>query len=139
MRYLVTWQEVVEYLESYGLTCMLKEGYRPDTGMTITDRKGWDKIVPNITYSGEYYVAEVADCDDYSQKASADSGFYYRRKALQCWGDTPDGYHAFCLCLIADADHHIIGHVLFEPNAGFKCAGKTFLPLENGYLPQSWK
>lgn len=129
-----TWQDVKGNLDDLGLICM--ESSLPDYEFFYTDILSWQVIFKNLIYPAQYFAEiERKDCDDYSKKASADSSFYYGLNCLQVWGDTPEGYHAFNMIMIAPGIWRV-----FEPNAGFECAGELLL-LDNkyGWKPKQWK
>jgi len=131
-----TWEEVKAELASLGLTLMLKDGCLPDTKIFHTNEAALILMVPFLTYPADYYVAELEiDCDDYSKWASADSSRIFKLSgALQIWGHMPLGYHAFSGMRIAP-----VKYKLWEPNAGFECAGELFDFSEHEYTPDKWK
>lgn len=133
--YRMTWADTRLLIGKLGLTAMM-EGDDPDRHFFYTDEETWRKIIPYLTYPGEYYAwEERRDCDDYSKKASADSSFYYGLNCLQVWGNTPLGFHAFNMVLVLPDKWK-----LFEPNASFECAGELLdLKNEYGWEPVKWK
>jgi len=134
------WAELITSLLALGLEPMIKYDYPPDKYITYTDEASWEKIVPFLTYPAELYVAEAADCDDYSKWATADSSKLFNLNGcLQCWGDMPLGYHAWNLVITASDAVSTTSYKLFDANAGFPHAGKLFNPMDNGYKPEAWK
>ena len=129
---------VKEMLESHGIECMLKDKYvLADYDFHYIKEEDWLIALPYLTYPANFYVAELdIDCDDYSRWGSSDCSKLFKVNAnLQCWGDTPYGYHAFSLALTGANSFKI-----FEPNAGFPCAGQLMnKDNEYGWLPKSWK
>ena len=113
----------------------LKHGI-PDKHFFYTDDASWELIQKSLTYPADYFVSvERKDCDDYSKKASADGSFYYGLNVLQAWGDSPEGFHAFNLVMV-----NLNSWRVFEPNAGFACAGKLMeLANKDGWLVRKWK
>jgi len=130
----IKWTDMEKSLDELGLDCMLKSKYIPDSIVSYTDKESWAKIVPYLTLPADLYVNKDADCDDYSQWAAAESSMKFKRKCLQCWGNTPYGYHAFNMVQVAHNKY-----MYFEPNAGFPFAGKLFNAGEHGYIPEAWK
>jgi len=132
----ITWGELKRNLEELGLECMLKAKFVPDTKVTYTTEEAWGKMVSFLTYPADYYVAELEiDCDDYSKWTAADASKKFKLSGcLQCWGNMPLGYHAFSLVVTGPKSYK-----LFEPNAGFGCAGELFASGDFGYQPKSWK
>jgi len=130
------WVDLKTNLGNWGLELMLKDKFVPDATISYTYEKVWATIIPYLTYPADLYIAELdVDCDDYSKWASANSSKDFRLSGcLQCWGDTPLGFHAFNLVITGDNTFK-----LFESNAGFEFAGKLFNAGDNGYLPSSWK
>ena len=139
----VSWGKVVSELNELGVELMLKDKFQPDSYVYHVDEEDWQKLVPYLTFSGEYYMLtpEAPDCDDYAKKASAEAAFQFHLSCLECWGETPyrsetnpTGRHAFGLVRIAEKNYRI-----FEPNAAFEEAGELFEFGEHGYMPDSWR
>jgi hypothetical protein len=129
-----SWEEVWTELANLGLVAMVAFRDMPDSYMYHTNLSNWETIFRYLTYSAEYYVSGRCDCDDYSKKASADSSFYLGLNVIQDWGNTPLGYHAFNMVRTVE------GWKIFEPNAGFVCAGEL-MDIKNNYKwePVKWK
>lgn len=88
--YEIGWSDLVKNLKALGLDPMLRTEHVPDSTVRYTDRAGWSQIVPFLTFPADYYVEDVADCDDYSRWAAADSSKLFKLNGcLQVWGDTP--------------------------------------------------
>ena len=133
--YQIGWDELATNLKGLGLELMLKAEFMPDRLVKYTGEKAWAEIIPFLIYPADDYVAEVADCDDYSRWAAADASRIFKLNGcLQCWGDTPSGRHAWGLVITGPKSY-----LLFEPNAGFPYAGKLFAEGDNGYEPKYWK
>jgi len=131
----ISWADLKAELEALGVQCMLLANHIPDSFVRHTDEANWAKIMPFLTYSANLYVEGVADCDDYSRWAAADSSKKFKLNGcLECWGDMPLGYHAFNLVRIGTGKYKI-----FEPNAGFEDAGTPMDFGEQGYLPKCWR
>ncbi len=131
--YSMNYSTVRDELTALGIICM--DNNLPDINFYYTDISRWQEIIKYLTYSAEYYSqSERKDCDDYSKKASADSSFNFGLNTIQAWGHTPNEYHAFNLVKTLD------GYMIFEPNAGFECAGEL-MELNNkyGWSPDKWK
>ena len=139
-RFEIDWATIIQELAQIGLECQLKDNYSyPDMKVHTTDLEGWNKIVPFLTYSGDLYVAEDADCEDYARWASSDASKIFRLgSCLQCWGNVSNsqanGSHAWNLVRVGGGDWR-----LFDANAGFDCSGSLFKIGEKGYTPRSWK
>jgi len=132
--YKLPWAELIRFLLVLDLQPMVNPEYVADSYVTYTDKDSWAKIIPFLVYPADLYVEEVADCDDYSKWAAADSSKLFNLNGcLQCWGHMPLGYHAWNLVLIEG------GYKLFDANAGFPHAGQLFNPMDNGYKPEAWK
>ena len=137
------WQDLVDMLASHELTAMLS--HPPDYKICFTDEETLAKMVPFLTYSADYYVAELEiNCDDYARWAAADARRIFRVQGVyEVWGwvtipyQTGEvrQYHAWSLGVV-DFDRF----KLFEPNAGFPFAGELFGP-DGGYnyRPEKWK
>lgn len=133
-RYESTWNEVKAELESLGLQCMVSDA--PDVRVFYTDEATLAKMIPFLTYSAEYYVAELdIDCDDYAMWAAADARRIFKVGGVfQAGGWMPLGYHAWSIGKVAPMQYK-----LWEPNAGFECAGDLFNFGDNEYNPNKWK
>jgi len=137
---LIAWATIIQELAHLGIECQLKDNYAyPDMQVHTTDEEGWNKIVPFLTYSGQLYVAEDADCEDYARWASSDASKIFRLgSCLQCWGNVSNsqanGSHAWNMVRVGEGDWR-----LFDANAGFDCSGSLFKIGENGYHCGSWK
>lgn len=130
----MAWQDARKSLDDLGLVWM--DTKLPDANFFYTNESSWQKIFKNLIYPATRFTeVERKDCDDYSKKASADSSFYYGLNCLQSWGDSPAGYHAFNMIMVAPYIWRI-----FEPNSGFECAGEL-LKLDNkyGWKAKDWK
>ena len=131
----IGWFDLVTELQVLGVELMLKPEHVPDAVVKHTDEGGWAKIAPFLVYPADYYVEQVADCDDYSIWAAADSSRLFKLNGcLECWGDSQWGFHAYSLVRIAPKVYRV-----FEPNAGAPYAGQLMKFGENGYVPGSWK
>jgi len=131
----VPWDTVVAELKGLGLVLINKDGFQPDYYIQYVDEEDWQKLVPFLTFSGEYYVLGIEplpDCDDYAKKASVEAAFKFHVSCLETWGDTPYGRHAFSLVKVGEKAYRI-----FEPNAGFEEAGELFKFGE--YRPDCWR
>lgn len=130
----MTWADLVSMLASHGLTLMLTD--QPDYKIRFTDEETLARMVPFLTYPADYYVAELEiNCDDYARWAAADARrIFHIQGVYEVWGNTPYGYHAWSLGIIAFDEIR-----LFEPNAGFPMAGELFIPGDYGYTPEKWK
>ena len=137
---LIAWATVIQELAQIGLECQLKPSYSyPDMKVHTTNLEGWNLMVPYLTYSGELYVSEDADCEDYARWASSDaSKLFQLGSCLQCWGHVSNsqanGSHAWNLVRVDVGEW-----MTFDANAGFDCSGSLFKIGENGYIPGSWK
>ena len=137
-----TYTDVRSELEA-SLECMIKDEsrFKPDYWTTFTDREGWVKAVPWLTFPAEYYTGEELDCDDYARKAAAEASFLFKLNGcFQAWGYRPDPSdpnkqvrHAWALGYIGNKKY-----VMWEPNAGFDETGRL-LEERDGYVPESWK
>ncbi len=126
------WEELEDTLAGMGISLILTQ--KPDDFVQYTSELEWRKVLPYLTISAEYAV-NGADCDDYARKASVDASILFGLSGcLECWGDTPMGYHAFNLVILSPHSF-----ALFESNAGFEWAGSLFQIGENGYSPKGWK
>jgi len=131
----ITWSELKSELGVLGIQCMLKSEHIADDFIRHTDKENWTKIMPFLVYSADYYVSGVADCDDYSRWAAADSSRLFKLNGcLECWGESKWGYHAYNLIRIAPNEYRIS-----EPNAGAPWAGELLKFGEESYLPQYWR
>ena len=139
----VPWHSIISELTELGLELMLKDKFQPDKYTYHVDEEDWRKVVPYLTFSGEYYVytPEAPDCDDYAKKASAEASFQFHLSCFECWGDSPyispdnpTGRHAFSLVRVGAKDYRI-----FEPNAAFEEAGELFKFGEHEYKPDAWR
>lgn len=135
-RYETSWGEVKVELQNLGLRCMIKDEDIPDFKMFHTDETTLTKMIPFLTYPADYYVAFLEiDCDDYADWASADASRIFKISGVRkVWGWMPLGYHAWSISRIAP-----MRYKLFEPNAGFDCAGELFNFGYFGYNPNKWK
>jgi len=126
--------EVRQELKTLGLVCM--DESIPDTRVFSTDEASLTKMIPFLTYPADYYVAELdIDCDDYSMWAAADARKIFKVNGIyQVWGHMPLGYHAWSVGRVAAGKY-----LLWEPNAGFECAGELFAFGIHEYRPEKWK
>lgn len=133
-RYETTWEQVKAELSVLGLKCMISDA--PDVKVFYTDEATLAKMIPFLTYPADYYIAELEiDCDDYSMWAASDARRIFKTNGIyQAWGWMPLGYHAFSVAKIGPSQYK-----LWEPNAGFECAGELFNFGENEYNPDKWK
>jgi len=139
--YSIPYSDLANYLQGNGLINMVKSEYHPDNRVYFTSKEGWISLIPYLTFSAEVYAdSERRDCDDYSKKASAEGAFKFGLEVIQVWGDTPLGPHAFNLVIYLDETDNF-GCSLFEPNAGFECAGELLVFNNNsyGWIAKSWK
>lgn len=132
----INWSDLVMELHTLGVELMLKPEHIPDTIIRHTDEENWGKIVPFLVYPADYYVEQVADCDDYARWAAADSSKLFKLNGcLECWGDSLWGYHAYSLFRIAPLQYRVS-----EPNAGVRdFAGVLMKFGERGYKPKYWR
>lgn len=129
----MAWTELVGTLKLAGLEAMVKAKFVADGYITYTDSEHWAKIVPYLVSPADLFVDKVADCDDYSRWAAAESSKLFQLTGcLQCWGKIPQGYHAWNLVITP------AGVRYFEPNGGYEFAGVLF-QNDHGYIPKSWK
>ena len=128
------WCELVAMLKAHNVEPMLS--YPPDYNIHFTNEETLDKIVPFLTYPADFYIRELEiDCDDYARWAAADARrIFHIQGVYEVWGNTPLGYHAWSLGIIAPDSFK-----MFEPNAGFEFAGVLFEAGDNKYLPEKWK
>ena len=131
----IKFQELKVNLAELGLECRMRDDYQPDTWVAYTNEESWAKIIPFLTYSASYYVAEGADCDDYARWAAVDASRIFKLNGcLEGWGLMPQGGHAWGLVMTSPK-----GYKLFEPNAGFEYAGELFANKDNEYNTKSWE
>lgn len=91
-----------------------------------------DRIVPYLTRSGDDYVAEIADCEDYAMWAAAKAALDYHASTIRLvLGDSDYGYHSYLV--MVDLDGHV---AVSEPNAAFTHAGRRMEIGEEGYIPR---
>ena len=129
------WSQAAAVLAGLGIEPMVQPQDMPDVDVYYTTEKQWKMLIPSLAYPADKYIASQTDCDDYSKKASADSSWHFGLNCIQAWGDTPYGYHAFNLVFISGIEVRI-----FEPNAGFECAGELMrLDNDYGWTPRRWK
>ncbi len=133
--YDIGWHDLKAELEALGVQCMLKAEHVPDSFVWHTDEENWARIMPFLVYPADLYVEGVADCDDYARWAAADSSKLFKLNGcLECWGDSPWGYHAYSLVRVAPGEYRIS-----EPNAGAPWAGELLRFGSHGYRPLFWR
>lgn len=132
--YSATFAKVRDELSELGLACLDNE--LPDIDYFYTDLKGWESIIPYLTYRPKNFIpSERNDCDNVAMQAEADSSSKFGLLALRSWGWRNTTYHAFNIVKIFPG-----GYRLFEPNGGFSESGKLFnLDNEYGYKAEKWK
>ena len=131
----MTWYELIDMLkDKHNLENMLS--HPPDHKKRFTDEETMIKIVPFLTYPADYYIAELEiNCDDYARWAAADMRRIFRLQGVfEVWGNTPYGYHAWCMTVVGPDKVKY-----FEPNAGFPFAGELFDAGGYGFIPEKWK
>lgn len=135
-RYETSWNEMRTELNTLGIRCMIKDGDIPDLRIFHTDAANLIKIVPYLTFSGEYYVAELdVDCDDYAEWAHGLASLIFNLNGIcQAWGQVPEGPHAFSISRVGPMQYK-----LFEPNAAFNYPAELFDFGEHDYKPERWK
>ena len=121
-------------LGGMGLRVMLTSD--PDIKVFYPDEESLTRMLPFLTFSGEYYIANLdIDCDDYAMWAAAFSRLIFQRNGIyQAWGWMDLGYHAFNVAKVGENKY-----LLFEPNAAFPYAGEPFEIGVNNYIPDKWK
>jgi len=134
-RYQTTWGQVKAELDALGLECMIKND-APDFYVYHTDEVSLARMAPYLTYPADYYTQELdIDCDDYAMWSASDARRIFKVNGIyQCFGDMPDGYHAFPLAKVGVGEYKI-----WDSNAGFLCAGKPFNFGDYDYQPRKWK
>lgn len=131
----IGWFGLITELRDLGVELMLKLDHVPDNTVKHTDEESWAKIMPFLVYPADYYVEQVADCDDYARWATADSSRLFKLNGcLECWGDSQWGYHAYSLIRVAPGEYRIS-----EPNAGAPWAGDLLKFGQHGYNPKFWR
>ena len=107
----------------------------PDFKVFYPDEVSLKKMIPYLTFSGEYYIANLdIDCDDYAMWAAAFSRLIFKCNGIyQAWGNMDLGYHAFNISKIGEK------YLLWEPNAAFGYAGEPFEIGAHNYLPDKFK
>jgi len=102
-----------------------------DSVMTITTESELERIAPHLVYPAGWYIEEIWDCEDYAIQAQGDASRKFHVSGIRMGlGWMPLGYHGFPITLSKEGTTW-----LFEPNAGFSCAGKWFKIDDNGYSP----
>ena len=130
MRY----SELILELKARGIDWMCKALYVPDYEVRYTNLASWKLIAPYLVSPADKYVEEGCDCDEYAKMASAKCAFDFGLNGcLECYGQTPDGSHAFNL-LVSLEDFFLV-----EINAGFSIAGEVFPLGGHGYTAKAWK
>lgn len=130
-RYQILYGDAITFLKSQGLEYY---SVAPDYWVGYTDEEGWRKIVPHLVQPAGDYVAEVHDCDDYAEYASALCSKKFKLNGcFKIRGDTPLGPHAWNLVLTGKNSYK-----LFDSNAGFPFAGELFDNGTHGYIGKTW-
>lgn len=135
----VRFREMADELADLGIECQYKVKFKPDTYVLHTTIEAMAKIVPFLTYSGEYSAYQGADCDDYAIWAFADGSklFQLGYAVFPVWGDMPLGKHAWAGTKVRIGTK--VEFRYWEPNAGYPYAGVLFKASEHGYYPKSWR
>ena len=103
-----------------------------DVRIRVASGSELDRIVPFLTRSGDDYVAEVADCEDYAMWAAAKASLDFHASTVRLViGDSDYGYHSYLV--MVDLDGHVS---VSEPNAAFAHAGRRMEIGEEGYVPR---
>jgi hypothetical protein len=102
-----------------------------DSIMTITTEIELERIAPYLVYPADWYIEQIADCEDYALQAQCDAAFKFHVSGIRMGlGWMPLGYHGFPITLSKEG-----GIWLLDPNAGFSYAGEWFKIGGNGYNP----
>ena len=108
-----------------------------DSIVRLASKDELDKIAFSLSYPGEWYTADLWDCEDFGLQAQLDAGRKYEitvRLGLGTVNNPEVGntaiYHGFALTL--DSEFNVW---LLEPNSGFSYSGKWFKSGDNGYKP----
>ena len=130
----IAWSNLKAMLAALGLECQKKDQFAPDYYIYYTSEEGWVDLTPYLVYPASYYVAERADCDDYSGWATADASRKFKLSGcLYVEGTINNEPHAWSLVITGPNTFK-----MFEPNAGWPWAGELFEVGEHGYRPASW-
>lgn len=131
-RYALPFSVIRQELADLGITCMTD---MPDYQKRFTSYETLKLMLPHLTYRADYYIANLEiNCDDYALWAAADARRLFNIQGVwQCWGDMPQGYHAWNIARTEQ------GYFMFEPNAGFPWAGELYRIGDFGYIPKRWK
>ena len=106
-----------------------------DSIVRLASKAELDKIAPSLAYPGEWYTADLWDCEDFGLQAQLDAGRKFEITVRLGLGmannnqiPNPPIYHGFAITL--DTEYNVW---LLEPNSGFSYSGKWFKPGEHGY------
>ncbi len=107
----------------------------PDSTLYTTSLEGLQTILKRDWTNRIKYIAEKFDCDDFAHMLSERLNYYYGlTSVMEVWGDTPAGYHAFCVVVLKDGDNYVCR--LIEPQS-------DWVFIEDGtlgkYIPRETK